>query len=252
MKELDLVYSRHNFDNRVQVIPQTKIWYYDLTILVKGTLEYTVNGKKLTMKTADAIFLPPDTLRARKEMSERSDYISFNFTTQEEFSLPQYMENIICNDILLLIALYDEFERKDYFKTNSKEKKEHLLINLLLVLADKVKRTEYNPLTLKIIEHIHTNMTNKITLEEIGRITFFSPVYCDAVFKRDMGRSIIDYLLEERINESKKLLVEGAMSLSEVSESVGFDDYNYFSRVFKKRTGYTPREYYRIMNLWDK
>ncbi len=252
MKELDLVYSRHNFDNRVQVIPQAKIWYYDLTILVKGTLEYTINGEKITMQTGDAIFLPPDTLRARKEMSERSDYISFNFTTKEEISLPQYMENIISNDILLLIALYDEFERKAYIKTNGKEKKEHLLINMLLILADNVRRTEYNPLTLKIIEYIHTNMANKITLEEIGKITFFSPVYCDAVFKRDMGRSIIDYLLEERINESKKLLAEGTMSLSEVSESVGFDDYNYFSRVFKKRTGCTPREYYRIMNFYQK
>ena len=122
----------------------------------------------------------------------------------------------------------------------------------MLILADKVKRTEYNPLTLKIIEHIHVNMAKKITLEEIGKITFFSPVYCDSVFKRDMGRSIIDYLLEERINESKKLLVEGSMSLSDISESVGFDDYNYFSRVFKRRTGYTPREYYRIMNLAGK
>ena len=125
MKDLNLIYSRHNFDCYVQKISQKKIGYYDLTILLRGMLEYTVNGEKIIMKTGDAIFLPPDSLRARKGMNEKNDYISFNFTTQEDFLLPQYMENIISNDILLLITLYDEIERKAYFKTNSKEENNH-------------------------------------------------------------------------------------------------------------------------------
>ena len=63
------------------------------------------------------------------------------------------------------------------------------------------------------------------------------------VFKKETGRSIIDFLIEERISESKKLLAEDSIPLATISELVGFDDYNYFSRVFKKRAGCTPSEY---------
>ena len=123
----------------------------------------------------------------------------------------------------------------------------YLLACLLSVFEDKAKSEAFSPLTRRIIDYLHTHMKEKITLEDISRITFFSPVYCDSVFKRDMGRSIIDYLLHERIKEAKKSLLEGSLSLPAVASSVGFYDYNYFVRVFKKRTGYTPTAYRKMI-----
>ena len=96
------------------------------------------------------------------------------------------------------------------------------------------------------MQYLHKNLARRITLADIGRMTFFSPVYCDTVFKKDMGVSIIDYLLSRRIAEAKKLLIEGTFSLSEIAKQTGFSDSNYFTRVFKKRTGYTPTEYRKI------
>ena len=89
----------------------------------------------------------------------------------------------------------------------------------------------------------------RITLEDIGKLTFFSPIYCDTVFKKDTGRSIIDHLIERRIDEAKKLLSSPDLSLSKISELCGFADYNYFCRVFKKRVGVTPGAYRKTMML---
>jgi two-component system response regulator YesN len=98
------------------------------------------------------------------------------------------------------------------------------------------------------MHYLHSNFSKKVTLNDIGKLTFFSPNYCENIFKRETGRSVIDYLLEIRMEEAKKLLAEGVLSLGDVSETVGFEDYNYFSRVFKKRTGYTPSEYKKLIS----
>ena len=96
------------------------------------------------------------------------------------------------------------------------------------------------------MEYIHSDIGRKITLADIGNLTFFSPIYCDTVFKKEVGRSIVDYALDRRIEEARRLLLEGTMPLAEIAEAVGFDDYNYFSRVFKKRCGYSPTAYRRL------
>jgi two-component system response regulator YesN len=149
----------------------------------------------------------------------------------------------------LLVAACDEIIRKPIPDTDTMEKIAHLLSCILLIMKDRVKQTGYNPLTLKIMQYLHSNFSEKITLDDIARLTFFSPNYCENVFKRETGRSVIDYLLQIRIEEAKRLLAEDSLALSTVAEAVGFDDYNYFSRVFKKRTGYTPSEYKKLISL---
>ena len=72
--------------------------------------------------------------------------------------------------------------------------------------------------------------------------------YCDIIFKRETGQSIIGYLTDQRIIEAKKLLIDSLLSLKEVAENVGFEDYNYFSRIFKKKTGYTPTQFRNLVN----
>ena len=69
-------------------------------------------------------------------------------------------------------------------------------------------------------------------------------------FKKEMGKSIINYLIDVRISEARNLISGSALPLSAISEKVGFEDYNYFSRIFKKRVGYTPRQYRRLFEMF--
>lgn len=67
-----------------------------------------------------------------------------------------------------------------------------------------------------------------------------------------MGKSIIDYVIDEKMKEAKKLIIEG-MNFTKIAETLGFDDYNYFSRTFKRRVSYTPSQYKKsIFSSHDK
>ena len=249
MNKLDLQYVRHNTGTKSTKIPPSNIRYYELTLLLHGELCYTADGTRIDMKSGDVICLPPDTLRARESGGEKSDYISFNFTSQDPIELPLKLEGAVANDVLLLVAACDEISRTPSLDTDTMEKISHLLSCILLIMKDRERQTEYSPLTLKIMQYLQSNFSERITLDDIGRLTFFSPNYCENVFKRETGRSVIDYLLQIRMEAAKRLLSEGSLALGAVAEAVGFDDYNYFSRVFKKRTGYTPTEYKKLISL---
>lgn len=244
MKSLELVYVRHNLSGKAPRITPSPITFFDLTVLLGGRLEYNVNGEEVVLESGDVICMPMGSMRSRRESPEFADYISFNFTTSSEVKLPLVLKNAARSEIVLLIAAYDKMEKHAY--PDNTEKYGHLCGCILSILEDIAEAAQYTSLTRKIMEYIHSDSRRRITLEDIGRITFFSPIYCDTVFRRETGRSIIDYVLDRRIDEAKKLLLEGTMSLSEISEAVGFNDYNYFSRVFKKRSGYSPTAYRRF------
>ena len=76
----------------------------------------------------------------------------------------------------------------------------------------------------------------------MSRATFFSPVCCCLVFKRETGETITDYIINEKIKEAKILISQG-YRLKDIAERVGMFDYNYFSRLFRKKVGYAHLQY---------
>ena len=241
MNDLSLFYMRHNRHTPMPVSTERPISYFDLTIVLEGELHYTVDGKPYTLQAGDAILIAKGMHRARDPVAAGVDYISFNFHTDTPPALPVLMTGAVQNETKLMIAACDELVRHrplGYEATAS-----HLVSAILCTLESHLEEASVCPLTVKIVQYLQQNIAQHVTLADIGKMTFFSPVYCDTVFKKDMGVSIIDYLLGCRIAEAKKLLVEGTLTLSQIARQTGFGDSNYFSRVFKKRTGYTPTEY---------
>ena len=57
----------------------------------------------------------------------------------------------------------------------------------------------------------------------------------------------MSYAINEKIEKAKLLIIEDLLSLKEIAKSLGFDDYNYFSRSFKKRSGHPPTRYKSIV-----
>ncbi len=244
MNTISLFYMRHNRRTPMPETPERPIHYFDLTIVLEGTLQYKIDGTPITLGAGDALLISKGMLRARDATSEKIDYISFNFHAEEAPDLPLLMQGAVQNETKLMIAACDEIAKRH--PLGYEETATLLLSAILRSFKDNLQDTTVTPLTAKIVRYLHKNLAQRITLSDIGKMTFFSPVYCDTVFKKDMGVSIIDYLLGKRIAEAKKLLIEGTFSLSEIAQQSGFEDSNYFSRVFKKRTGYTPTEYKKI------
>lgn len=245
MRELELLYSRHNMTDCAYEIAPLPIPYTDLTIVIKGSITYEVDGEEITLGEGDIIFMTEGAKSGRCRSGKNVDYISFNFKSEHKYDIPTVVRKAVHSEALLLIAAYDKIESRKYL--DNREKTENILACLLSVFEDRVRTENFNPLTIKIIKYINANLSSRITLEDIGALTFFSPIYCDTVFKRETGHSIVDYIIEKRIEEAKKLMLDGAMCFAKVAEAVGFSDYNYFSRVFKKRSGYTPSAYRKMV-----
>ena len=238
---MELIYFTYNHNLFPPFLPIRTLPFYDLTFVIKGSLTYSVNGQKYVVKEGEAIFLPTGCIRERVREENRATYVSFNFTSDEQYDLPTVIENAVGAESNLLLTCAEEIKRKYY--PNGEKQIELLCQCLLENLQAKRKVSQEHALIIKIKHFVNEHFPEKITLQKIGELTYFSPLYCDTVFKRETGTSIIRYVIWRRMEEAKKLLSEGALPLKKVAETVGFEDYNYFARAFKKWTGATPREY---------
>ncbi|MDY4976257.1 MAG: PocR ligand-binding domain-containing protein [Clostridia bacterium] len=99
------------------------------------------------------------------------------------------------------------------------------------------------PLPEKISEYINSNYRYRITTGELGKKLYMNPSYLSRIFKEYKGITITEYTNRVRIENAKRLLEISQISISSIAMNVGFNDSNYFSRIFKKITGLTPELY---------
>lgn len=93
------------------------------------------------------------------------------------------------------------------------------------------------------VHYISRNFSSNLTLEEIAALVHLNPAYFSTLFKQSTGSSFKEYLNMVRIEESKRLLTTTELSILDVALAAGFQDQSYFTKVFKKYTGLTPRQY---------
>lgn len=83
----------------------------------------------------------------------------------------------------------------------------------------------------------------KLTLDGVAHYVHLNPAYFSSLFSRSTGSTFKEYLNMVRIEEAKRLLSNTEYSIIDIAVAVGFDDQSYFSKVFKKYTGLTPRQF---------
>ena len=117
-----------------------------------------------------------------------------------------------------------------------------LLPELVTLLRDQFAGELSEPVT-KSLEYIHRNYRKQVTLEEAAAYSATSPTHFSRLFNADMGIGFSAYVNHLRVEKAKELLRESNMSLSEISQSIGFSNQQYFSKVFKTETGMTPGQF---------
>ena len=237
----EITYFSHNKFATQKKIERHEIKFNELTFLISGEMTYYVNDVKHILYSGDIIYVPPGSIRQREIGDVLNDYLSINFHSDSPLDFDTIVKNCINNEVKLLLNYFESAFSSP--STDSQAKLRLVLETLIMQITDNLYDSYTSPLSAEIISFISSHYTEKITLNDISQATFYSAAYCENEFKKTTGKSIINYLIDVRVNAAKKLLAESSMSCSRIAAAVGFEDANYFSRIFKKRTGYSPLKY---------
>ena len=115
----------------------------------------------------------------------------------------------------------------------------------LTVPEDAVSGIRQSKKILDLINYLHSHYPEKFSLSALADSVCISRSECCRYFKQMMHMTITEYLLEFRLSKAAQLLEESDLSISEIAEKCGFCDVSYFIKVFRKKTGITPRQYAR-------
>ena len=222
-----------------RIHPHT-IDYYDLTFVTKGTMTYFANGEKCEMHENDAILFPPGTLRERLDGDQKVEYVSFNFYVLPDFELktPLFMKSVITHDIRKLIDVFPQKRLSTLY--SSKEKLANLLNYIIFEILESVSLESNNPDIIKIKKFVEENICTKITLKMLSEHVHLTEEYISFIFKKHTGKTVIEYVNERKMILAKRMIDNREISLKEISETLGFENYGYFSRVFKKHFSAPP------------
>jgi two-component system response regulator YesN len=100
-----------------------------------------------------------------------------------------------------------------------------------------------NSISLKVNCYIENNYMYPITIEEISESIHLSSNYVGRQYKKETGENVLQHLNEYRIEKAKQLLIEGKYQISEITFKVGYSNPAYFSNVFSKITGVSPKKF---------
>ncbi|MDO4541987.1 MAG: PocR ligand-binding domain-containing protein [Bacillota bacterium] len=118
--------------------------------------------------------------------------------------------------------------------------------NMVRIFSEEVKKSK-GPENLQAVyaaaDYIQDHFKEKISIASIAQEVHLSSSYLSHIFSQTFGYTITDYITYVRLEHAKSILSKGSTTISEAALDSGFEDISYFSRVFKKVEGISPREY---------
>ena len=238
---MQVTFYRHRKNMVAQKLNRVTINFYEITILFRGHLQYTINGTPVELSAQDVLFLPPNSLRERKNSELPCEYASIHFLSQSPVELPLKITSAVRSFIPTLILAMDKLREETPLEAENTM--QSLVQSLVAFLQNTLMQKDENPVIFGIKKYMRENLHRPLLVEDIANHMYLSCSYCNDVFKKATGVPLLTYFTNMRVEEAKNLLMSDEYTLQEIARQLGFEDYNYFSRVFKKSVGVPPGEY---------
>lgn len=122
------------------------------------------------------------------------------------------------------------------------------ILYLLEVAMNRIHALEENMTVVEQVKRFiseHMGEQN-LTRDDVASSVYLNPDYLNRVFKKETGKSISDYVQQQRIEHAKKLLMRSEYSVSDIALQSGYSNLSYFSTLFKKMTGMNPGDYRKL------
>lgn len=175
------------------------------------------------------------------------DVICLCVTCHPEFDYMRKAMQLGSIDYILKPVDYEELDvilKKAVYAINQKKLKD--VDNPVDVDNNTPNLYEYEKLVLKAQEYIRQHLSNDLSMQMIAEYLHCSTSHLMHIFKKKIGKTVIEYITDERINKARQILKESDLPINVTARICGYEDYSYFTRVFKKETGMTPRNYREI------
>lgn len=234
--------------------------FWEVICVLDGEIEVSLDDKIYSLKKNQVMFHKPlqfHRLWAVKGTSPKLFVVSFSIAGNMPvdgviFNLPQdgvakiqkileLGEQTFKFDDIFAVAINENAKTKVHVFANSLE-------NFLISVYDqgnlsenivKSQKAEYFE---RAVAYLKANISQKLKISSIAANLKMSESNLKKIFKDITGTGVIDYFIKMKINKAKQLLMSG-MSSKECAEQLGFDEQNYFSLVFKKETGLSPKNW---------
>lgn len=152
-----------------------------------------------------------------------------------------------CNKWLCILAYYEGNQNRENIQSNQfvtlDSLRGHMISSLKRYLSYMGKKESISPVVQQVIAYIHQHYKENIRLGDIADHVHVTPNYVSKVFKESQGMNYVEWLNDYRIQQAKSMLKKGEHKIYEVASEVGYKDYKYFAKQFKKSTGKTPKAY---------
>lgn len=225
-KNVEIFYERHAVDNDIEVFVELleKVYEY---FLQKNEKMTTVLRKAINLYEPLLVSYEPQVTRALMETYVLIYRIAreTNIVSKEVYQSKTYL-----NEFLSLTPIAKIVD----FDTN---------IRIFFKLYKDLESSNFSEITMRALELIEAHRFENVSLEDAAKEIGVTPQYLSRIFKIDTAKSFKEYHKELRMEEAKKLLAADQLSVREISDQLGYNDYNYFIRTFKKTVGCTPTEY---------
>ncbi len=225
-----------------------------LFYILKGAMTYELEEETVTLKRHDLLIVNPnnqiDMTLLRKVEWIRIEVEGIVFTSS--FDIARNKETFVIHDHNTIIKKYLELlmiEHSYYTKGTDmilRKLTENIVVHILrnkgLSIKDSQKQIKHDEIQ-AVQDYIRLNYTRKLTLDELADTANINKYYFIRLFKQKTGLSPIDYLIHVRLAEAEKLLTETNISITEISDRVGFHSPSHFSKTFKESNHITPSQF---------
>ena len=228
----------------------------ELFFIVSGKGQFLIEDRVFPVDVNNLVIINPNVTHTEDSLNAQPlEYIvlgidGIELATSEnsngQFCILDHFESVEISSCLRNILR--EMEQKNTgYEDICQAYMEILIIRLMrstsLAVPEEPQIISTNRQCAAIRRYIDMHFKESLTLEQLAEESHMNKYYLSHAFKREYGVSPINYMISRRIEESKYLLAETDLSMSQIAQLLGFSSLSYFSQVFRRTQGFSPKEY---------
>ena len=217
--------------------------------MLEGEIKYTFNGRSVIVGKGESIVLPHNATYSYLIEPGKTSILQIEFDICDESGKVQLADHPVKNDDPKIVEIMERLVskgvlpgQKEIFSLTS------YVYRILGIFFDKPIDSRESFKIYPALKYLEAHYTEKIVVEQLAKLCLLGQSQFRRVFKKEIGMSPIEYKNSLRIKAACDLLSFSSQNVSEISETLGFENPYVFSKTFKKYMNISPLRYKKAQN----